>query len=72
MRKAFKHIFFNGVIFCTTVCIAEPNPPSPAANPPGPPGEQLPIDSSLCILIIIGVAFVFISYLRNKKSQFEK
>ena len=70
MKKILNHIFFIISTSCTTLCFAGKTVPQPkGVVPPGDP--ELPIDSSLYVLMIIGIAFVLISYRRHKKRQFE-
>ena len=55
-------------ILISFVCTAQ-LPPSPTGRPPGPPGDDLPIDSGLIVLAIAAVLYgVYKIYTLRKKA----
>lgn len=64
-KKLFTSILLLLISF---VCTAQ-LPPSPAGRPPGPPGDELPIDNGIVILVIAAVIYgAYKVYIHRKKT----
>ena len=57
-------MFFIFLFSSSTIVIAGPPEPTPFA--PVTPG--LPIDAPLCVLLIVGIVYVYINFKRRKKN----
>ena len=64
MRKILLNFLAVLGTFYVDVCFAAPNPPAPAAPPP--PG--VPLDTSLFILMVAGIAYFIIDKKRRNKN----
>ena len=65
MKKNLKHLSSLLVLLFCNVCFATPDPPVPAATPV-PTG--VPIDSSLYVLVLVGIAYVLIEFKRRQRN----
>ncbi len=65
-KKIIASILFVLISF---VCTAQ-LPPSPSGRPPGPPGDDLPIDSSILILAAAAILYGIYKIYTFKKKQF--
>jgi len=69
MNKIKNYVFtFIAVVLVQFVALAQPEPPPP--DPPSPPGDfgggdnplDLPIDTYLWVLMVIGLCYVFYKF----------
>lgn len=72
MKKRFSSFIICLLCLCSNLIFAAGGPQLPPPEPfggPVPPGEPLPLDSSLIVLFIIAIVYFVVDYKRRQKSN---